>query len=332
MTEAWPPECWCDVTVLVAVSGGADSVGLLRALQSLRCPGPGRLVVIHFNHGLRGAESDGDEHFVKHLSGQLGLTCDIGRARLIRESGGCVSEEAAREARYAYFCEVAGRLGARFVATGHTADDQAETVLHRVLRGTGIGGLAGIRRHRELLPGVSLIRPLLGVRRGKLLEYLVSLGQDYRQDSSNQRLDFTRNRLRHDLIPRLEVDYNAQLIPALGRLAFLAAEVGQWIDQQVNGLLTACVDMGGRDQTAPVIVDCQVLSPVQPLLVRELFVAIWKIRGWPRQAMGFVKWDDLASLTHAALEHDQRRTLILPGGVRAERMGHRLTLQRINDV
>jgi tRNA(Ile)-lysidine synthase len=204
--QAWPPECWCDVTALVAVSGGADSVALLRAAMSVRRPGTGRLIVAHCNHGLRGKESDDDERFVRDLSARLGLECEVGRAALDGQTTASVSEQTARAARYAFLCEAAARQGARYVATAHTADDQAETVLHRVIRGTGLAGLAGIQKHRELLHGVSLVRPLLQVRRSVLLEYLRDLGQDHRQDSSNHSPKFTRNRLRHDLIPRLQRD------------------------------------------------------------------------------------------------------------------------------
>jgi tRNA(Ile)-lysidine synthase len=349
---AWPPEVWSDVTVLAAVSGGSDSVAMLRALAAVRRPGDGRLIVAHFNHGLRGAESDQDERFVRRLSEHLGLVCDVGAAGSTGQRVCTPSEESARDARYAFLCEAAARHGARYVATGHTADDQAETVLHRLVRGTGIGGLAGIRRHRELMHGVSLVRPMLAVRRSDLLDYLADLGQDYRQDSSNSRLEFTRNRLRHDLIPRLEADYNAQLVPAIGRLAAMADEVQEWIEQQVHQLLPTCVELGipfengstsengtGSGAWMPgacpvfgepfaVTVDCRILQPLRPLLVRELFVAIWKLRDWPRQAMGYAKWDELALLARATMDATERRQQVFPGGVIAQRIGHHLTLDR----
>ncbi|MCL4206385.1 MAG: tRNA lysidine(34) synthetase TilS [Pirellulaceae bacterium] len=340
--EVWPPEVWCDVTVLAAVSGGPDSVALLRALVATRRPGSGRLIVAHFNHRLRGEESDEDERFVRRLSEKLGLACDVSRAASAGQPACTSSEDSARRARYAYLCEAAARHGARYVATGHTADDQAETVLHRLVRGTGIGGLAGIRRHRELMHGVSLIRPMLAVRRSRVLEYLAVLGQDYRRDSSNLALQFTRNRLRHDLIPRLESDYNARLVPAIGRLAAMADEVQEWLDQQVNQLLPTCVELRGTTETGTVsdprtpgacpvcevTVDCRVLQTIRPLLVRELFVAVWRHRDWPRQAMDYAKWDELALLAQTPIDAAERRQHVLPGGVIAQRVGHRLTLDR----
>jgi tRNA(Ile)-lysidine synthase len=154
------------------------------------------------------------------------------------------------------------------------------------------------------------------------------LGQDYCQDSSNQSREFTRNRLRHDLIPRLESDYNAQLIPALGRLAILADEVQQWLDQQATELMAACVEPNEDAQGGAVVVDCHGLPAIRALLVRELFVAIWKLRDWPRQAMRFEKWDELAQLARSPMGDNEHRKLVLPDGLLAQRIGHRLTLQR----
>ena len=209
LAAAWPPESWADVSVLVAVSGGADSVALLRGLAGLKVGGEGKLVVGHFNHRLRGEESDGDEQFVARLAEELGLGLECGRLEA-GDIDACPDgiEEAARRQRYRFLTETAERVGARYVACAHTADDQVETVLHRILRGTGIAGLAGIPRCRRLSPAVTLIRPLLEVRRAELVDYLASLGQSYREDSSNLDRRFTRNRIRHDLLPQLAKDFN----------------------------------------------------------------------------------------------------------------------------
>jgi hypothetical protein len=126
----------------------------------------------------------------------------------------------------------------------------------------------------------------------------------------------------------LESDYNAQLIPALGRLAILADEVQQWLDQQATELMAACVELNEEVQERVVVVDCRGLPAVRALLVRELFVAIWKLRGWPRQAMGFEKWDELAQLARSSIGDNEHRKLVLPDGLFAQRIGRRLTLQR----
>ena len=166
--EGWPPAEWSEVGVLIAVSGGPDSVALLRAMADLkqRVGGAGWLVVGHFNHQLR-PEADGDAEFVADLAGQLGLRFEQGRGevRELSKLRGDGVEAAAREARYEFLLRAAEKCGARYVVTGHTADDQAETVLFNFLRGTGLAGLAGIQRVRPLNSAVSLMRPMLGVRR-----------------------------------------------------------------------------------------------------------------------------------------------------------------------
>ena len=139
------------MTVLAAVSGGADSVALLRAVAALKTGGAGRLCVAHFNHKLRD-QADEDQQFVVALCKQIGLSCETGAsdvAQLAANEGEGI-EPAARRARYEFLKQAAGRVGARFVLTAHTADDQAETILHRIIRGTGIAGLAGMSRSRRL--------------------------------------------------------------------------------------------------------------------------------------------------------------------------------------
>jgi len=165
---------WNDVGVVVAVSGGADSVALLRGMASARSTlaGSGRLIVAHFNHGLRGAESDADQAFVEELAARFQLQCCSARAA--PAGSGHVAEEAARNQRYAFLLQTASTQGARVVATAHTADDQIETVLHRVVRGSGLSGLAGIPFTRSLSEAVALVRPLLHYRRAEILAYLTA--------------------------------------------------------------------------------------------------------------------------------------------------------------
>ncbi len=205
LERSWPAQRWQDVSVVVAVSGGADSVGLLCGLARLKSAG-GRLSAAHFNHALRGEESDADERFVTALAGRLGLACQVGHwgpgEPEKRSSDGL--EAAARGARYHFLQSAAEAAGARYVATAHTADDQVETIVQRIFRGTGLGGLAGMRRARPLGPATTLIRPLLGFRREEIRDYLHSAGQSWREDSSNARTDATRNWLRHELLPSVQ--------------------------------------------------------------------------------------------------------------------------------
>ena len=192
-------------TVVVAVSGGADSVALLHLLRSLEeCPLS--LVVAHFNHLLRGEESDGDEAFVAALAEMHGLPYAVRRFDVKEFAGaqGLSLEEAGRVCRYRFFSDVAEQHGAATVALAHHADDQAETVLMRLLRGSGATGLCGMTAKTG---DGRYVRPLLEVSRIQIEAYLAEHGLAYRTDSSNNDKSFLRNRIRHELIPYLET-YN----------------------------------------------------------------------------------------------------------------------------
>jgi tRNA(Ile)-lysidine synthase len=300
IAAAWPPESWRDIGVLVAVSGGADSVALLRILARLKAPGPGRLAVAHFNHALRGADSLADEQFVAALAESLGLPCHLGRAAPAELQNAAADglEAAARAARYDFLQATAEAVGARYLVTAHTADDQAETILHRILRGTGLAGLTGIGRVRTLGPAVTAIRPLLGVRRREVLDYLAAIDQPYRDDSSNAELRFTRNRIRHRLLPLLATEYNPAVVDVLLRLGVLAGEAQAVIDGLVAELIARAVTY----ETATVRIDTTAL-PNQPRhLIREMLIAVWQCRGWPLQAMGFAQWDLLCDLLLRSLD------------------------------
>jgi tRNA(Ile)-lysidine synthase len=328
LAEAWPPETWRDVTVLLAVSGGADSVAMLRAMVALKNAGDGRLVAAHLNHQLRPSEAETDEAMVVDLCRRLGVACEVGRTRLdpAAPAGGDGLEAAARQARYQFLEETAARLGARYVVTAHTADDQAETILHHVLRGTGIGGLAGIARARPL-GHATLIRPMLGFRRAELLAYLNDLGQSYRDDSSNRDTRFTRNRIRRELLPHLAEQFNAGVVDALLRLGSLAGEVQAVIDALVGNLADRCVRVEGpgavRIETAP--------AAAQPAyLVRELLMLVWRRQGWPMQAMGFGQWELFRTMLAACgpSRPDSFSKQVFPGGVTAEATNEGLRLTR----
>ncbi|MBN2216792.1 MAG: tRNA lysidine(34) synthetase TilS, partial [Pirellulales bacterium] len=320
LADDWPPEQWHDLTVLVAVSGGSDSVALLRAMAALKTDGSGRLMAAHFNHATRGHESDEDEAFVVGLCRRLDVPCLVGRAAedAASNSGGEGIEAALREARYEFLRHSAAQAGARYLVTGHTADDQAETILHRILRGTGIGGLAGMARIRPLGEATTLVRPLLGFRRAELVDYLDALGQPYRVDSSNANSQFTRNRLRHELLPLLAERYNPAIGEALLRLGNLAAEVQTVVDHLVRDLADrAIVEHGGR-----IAVNTAAVANEPRYLVRELLIAAWRGRGWPEQSMGRAEWDQLAEM----LLTSRPRKKMFPGEVTARRDDDRLWL------
>ena len=227
--------------IAVGVSGGADSVALLRFLAALRPQFGWDLVVCHIHHGLRGAEADRDEHFVRALAEQLGLPCAVSRidAAALALRDHISVEEAGRMARYAFFAQTAGEGGR--IATAHTLDDSIETVLMNLVRGTGLRGLCGIPRIRG-----NIVRPLLDCTRAEVEDYLGALGQPYCTDSTNLTDDYTRNRIRHDILPRLcalNPNFPGAMARMLPRLAAqqsltdcLAAQSAQQLHAACGGL------------------------------------------------------------------------------------------------
>lgn len=205
--------------VLIGVSGGPDSVALLHLLVGLKDDLRLRLAVAHVDHQLR-PDSQDDAKFVAGLARRCGLPAAIVRRDVRRESEarGLSLEDRARRVRYAAFQEIATEQAATRLALAHTADDQAETVLMRLLRGAGLTGLAGIPMTRSL-GDVTIIRPLLGVWREEVLGYLRRHRLSCRQDPTNQDPRFLRNRIRHELLPLLEREYNPQLKLLLNQLA-----------------------------------------------------------------------------------------------------------------
>jgi tRNA(Ile)-lysidine synthase len=218
----------------VGVSGGADSVALLRALAERSGPLGLVLHAAHLHHGLRGAEADGDLDFARALAAELGLPFHEARvdtaaeARANAESGKSAEtiEEAARRLRYGWFRQLMASGEVDAVATAHTRDDQAETVLAKFLRGAWTEGLSGIHPSVEFAEG-RILRPLLGATRAEVEAYLNGLGQGWREDSSNRHLTFTRNRIRHELLPLLE-GWNPRLREHLAQMAALARDEEGW--------------------------------------------------------------------------------------------------------
>lgn len=287
---------------VVAVSGGADSVALLRGLLA---GGRGPLVVAHFHHQLR-AEADADAAFVRELAAAHGLpfesgTCDV------RAAGGNL-EATARRLRYAWLHQVARNAAATWVATGHTANDNAETVLHHLTRGTGLDGLRGIAPvSRD--GAVEIVRPLLGVPRAEVLAYLAGLRQPYVTDATNFDTTLTRARIRAELLPLLET-FNPTAVAALGRLARQADEVSEYLRGVAAGLL----HRHERPRAGAVVV-FDTLAVAPPVL-HALLQLVWEREGWPRGDMGDDAWRRAAAVLRGDLAAAE-----FPGGVKARRRG-----------
>ena len=206
--------------VLAAVSGGPDSVALLHLLAE-HLPAS-KLVVGHVNHRTRGRESDGDEGFVREMAKGLALPCLVARLKKTTRP----SEASLREARYAALETMAKTAHCSRIAVAHTADDQAETVLLRIVRGTGVAGLKGMARERKL-GRLLVVRPLLSIAREELLEYLKRHGTGFRLDRSNRDLGYARNRVRLEVLPELR-KINPRVREALLRLSVLASKDEPW--------------------------------------------------------------------------------------------------------
>ena len=192
--------------VLAAVSGGPDSVCLAHYLAWMRRRQGFELFLLHVHHGLRGREADRDAEFVRKLGRTLGLPVEVASVEVKKraEARGKGLEDAARELRYAALQKAARRLRCNKAATAHHMDDQAETVLLNLLRGTRLSALAGIPPRRPLGRGLELVRPLLPIKRSEVLSYLKIHGLKYRLDRSNLAVRFTRNWLRRKVLPELE--------------------------------------------------------------------------------------------------------------------------------
>jgi tRNA(Ile)-lysidine synthase len=302
---------WCAAGVgtswVVAVSGGSDSVGLLRALYRLAPELGLSLSVAHLDHGVRGEAARADALFVQELAASLGLPFDLGHWQPARTGH---FEADARKARYSWLQEAACARGASVVAVGHTLDDQAETILHRIVRGTSLHGLSGMPSRRQLgtEPAITLVRPLLSVSRSSIREGLAALGQAHRDDLSNADLSRTRARIRHDLLPRLACEYNSRVAEALVRLGKLSAAAKRTMEDHLLELGHSVIRSVSHDR-AELRRDC--LHQLPLFLRVEVLRRVWKQAGWPEASMSARRWHRLASLAgNQELSH-----LPLGGGI-----------------
>jgi len=233
--------------VLVAVSGGADSVALLYALQEL-APSLGiSLTAVHLNHCIRGKASDDDAAFVMNLTASLNIPFVQGRSDVPRRARrkGLSLEMAAREARYTFLGRMARKVGADIVATAHTADDQVETILLKLTRGAGPRGLSGIPREITLC-GLRVVRPMLDVTRNEIIAFLGENGLSWREDESNRDVSFLRNRVRHEVLPVLESKLNPKIRDVLLRTAEVISEEDRWLENLAGAILVeSCIKNSG---------------------------------------------------------------------------------------
>ena len=310
---------------MVAVSGGVDSVTLLDVLAALSREQGFDLAVGHVNHQLRGKESDGDEASVEQCARRLGVPClvaaaDPSSARTGRSSGARPTlQEAARQVRYAALERLASRCQADVIATAHTADDQAETLLLRMLRGCGPEALVGIpERSRDGL----LLRPLLAVSRDEVCAYAAARSLSWREDSSNLNRGYARNRLRHDWLPGLRQDFNPKLVRALGNLASAQQRDEAWMQVEVEREAARRLEW----REGELWIECGTWDELPEAMA-------WRLARHALHEMGCRR-----DLSHAHLvrllrglgaEEAPMGRIEFPGGLRLERRGGRARLFRV---
>jgi len=314
----------------VGLSGGADSVALLRLLAARASELGLVLSAAHLHHGLRNEEAERDQEFCAELAASLGLgfhthRVDVGaEAALHHES----IEEAARRVRYAWFRQLMASGTVDAVATAHTLDDQAETVLGKFLRGAWTEGLSGIHPVFNFPEG-RVLRPLLGAIRSEIELYLAGLGQQWREDSSNRDLAFTRNRLRHELLPELE-GWNPQIRKQLAQMADLARDEESWWQSEIarlapQMLLTGrAVRGGGRagSDDGGVALDAVRLGAQHPALQRRL------LRDAAARLGVSLDFDGVESLLRLVTDGRAGQRLSLAGMLGAERTPREIRLSR----
>lgn len=309
--------------IVLGVSGGADSVGLLHAfvhgdvLPSLAAGRRRPIIVAHAEHDLR-EDAPLDRQFTEGIARDMGLefvTARIACREAAREAGEGI-EAVARRLRYAFLADVAGEAGARAVVVAHSADDQAETILHAILRGTGLAGLAGMPVVREFAEGISLLRPMLGIGRAAVRGYLAASGQAWRDDPSNADEKFARNFLRHAILPAVVEGPYPAAVESVRRLGRQAAGIARAVASAAEILLD---DHSRRESDGTIVIDPRRLARLDRHLLGELFVQLWKREGWPRRDMTarhYLRLADMLAAGGSALAIDRALAIDLPGGIR----------------
>ena len=317
--------------LVVAVSGGPDSLALLHSLLALREWAGLRLHVAHLNHDFRGEVAEEDARFVARVAGQLGLPATVEKADPMdyqKRMGISSFEDAAREIRYQFLAGVARDASASAAVLGHTADDLAETVLMHIIRGSGVHGLRGMVERstwssRTGGDEVALFRPLLGVTKRETVAYCQERGILFREDPSNLLMRFTRNRVRHELLPAMR-SYNPRIDDALVRLARSASLEVDYLEQEVGKVWTITASHEGNS----IALDAGILATVHPLLQRlVLRQAYGRIAGDTRR-LEEVNLRDMADFIGAP----PGKVLDLPRGIQLSTGYDRLFLGRPAEV
>ena len=319
-------------TVVVAVSGGADSTALLLAIEELKRQQKlyTDICVAHLDHRLRKSSSK-DAKWVSELAARLGFRSVIGRSKIAEDARATRDnlEQAARKARYAFLERTAKRISANYVLTGHTMDDQAETVLLRLMRGSGGAGLGGMEAVRPLAKNssVKLARPILWARRFETEDYCRLRKTEYLSDEMNDDVMFARVRVRKQLLPLMQ-SFNNRVVEALSRTAAQLREDGAVLFNDSGALLRQAVVSTQQNETETPALDVKVLANAPPALRRRA------LREWLSEARGSARRLEMVHLlaVEKLLEGNAGGRLVeLPGGGRVTRRQNRLEFEFEND-
>jgi len=297
--------------VLVAVSGGADSVALVSILLELAPKYSLRMAIAHLNHCLRQSESDRDETFVAALAKQLELPFHAGRedVRRYQERHRLSPEEAARQVRYGFYDSIAAQYGYRKIALGHHGDDNAELVLMNFLRGSGPLGLSGISPMRDN----KIVRPLINLRRSEIMDYVAAKNLDYVTDSSNWDLKYHRNKIRARLMPELESEYNPRLIDSLNRLTAIMGAEEEWIEDLIHPIYEKAIVSKEKNKLGLSIPELN----QQPIAVRRRLIR--KAIRWAKGNLRRIAFAHVESVCQLSKIGPISGILDLPDGIRIRR-------------
>lgn len=296
--------------VLVAVSGGIDSVTLLHILQELRYPLGISLAVAHLDHQLRGAESAKDARFVEELARSLGLPI-ISKSMDVRSyinESGLSEEQSARQVRYSFLESVSKKLCADKIALGHNLNDQVETFLMRLIRGTGLKGLRGMLPKRDIY-----IRPLIECKRQEIQEYARKKSLEFREDRTNVSVKYLRNKIRWELLPMLESEYNPKIVDAVFRTENVVREITAYLDKQAEKILNQAIT---KEEPEVIILDREMLLSQEVALRRTVIrKAIWRVKGSLKDIEFIHIQDILTEITN----QKPRSEIHLPGKLKFEK-------------
>ncbi|HQR09314.1 MAG TPA: tRNA lysidine(34) synthetase TilS [Gemmatales bacterium] len=295
--------------VVVAVSGGSDSVALLHALHQLNLSKL-QLHVAHYNHKLRSNSSDADAEYVKNLCQQLAIPFHIGLAQQgeLRADQSHL-ESQARKFRYQWLLQLTEQLNSQWVFTAHTLNDQAETVLHHLIRGTGWRGLRGIAPVRMLMrneSSIRIFRPLLKCTRQEVLDYITQQQLTPCHDTSNNDMQFTRNRIRHQVLPQL-IEINPKTVPHLAEWATTARVHYEQLRGTAKLLLSGMITHRSSTQFA---ITRGKIADSEDEFLQELLRLAWRKQRWPVDQMNFKRWGEAIEVCRGT-----RNAVELPGRI-----------------